>query len=169
MNRATLLLASIVFALSAASARAAEDHSKHGPSTQPPAAPAESPHEGHATESEEEASQPDEHAGHATQEHVTRDEPTESERNHVPPEPPQHPMHDMSNEEMIELMQMDDMSAFGMVLLDQLEWREVENHDALVWDAQAWYGNDYTKLWLKSEGGRVAGEYELYGDRKSVV
>ena len=168
MNRSALLLASILFALGEASARAAEDHSKHRPSTQPPTTHEESPHEGHETESEE-ASQPDEHAGHATQEHVTRDEPTESERNHVPPEPPQHPMHDMSNEEMIELMQMDDMSTFGMVLLDQLEWSEVENRDALAWDAQAWYGNDYTKLWLKSEGERVAGEYEgraeLYFDR----
>lgn len=97
------------------------------------------------------------------------DVPTESESNHVPPEPPQHPMHDMSNEEMIELMQMDDTSTFGRVLLDQFEWREIEGRDALAWDAQAWYGNDYHKLWLKSEGKRVAGEFEgraeLYLDR----
>ncbi|MGH8241093.1 MAG: copper resistance protein B, partial [Steroidobacteraceae bacterium] len=78
-------------------------------------------------------------------------------------------MHDMSNEEMIELMQMDDTSTFGMVLLDQLEWRQIDDRDALAWDAQAWYGNDFSKLWLKSEGERVAGEYEgraeLYLDR----
>lgn len=95
--------------------------------------------------------------------------PTESERAHIAPDPPQQPMHEMSNEEMIELMQMDDASAVGMLLFDQLEWREVEDHDALAWDAHAWYGNDYTKLWLKSEGAQVAGEAEgraeLYLDR----
>ncbi len=111
----------------------------------------------------------DEHAGHAMHEQPSRDEPTQSERNHVPPDPPQHPMHDMSNEEMIELMQMDDTAAVGMVLFDQLEWQEVDDRDALIWDAQAWYGNDFTKLWLKSAGERVAGEYdgraELYVDR----
>lgn len=113
--------------------------------------------------------QHDEHSGHAMHGQATRDEPTESERNHIPPDPPQHPMHDMSNEEMIELMQMDDTSAFGMVLLDQLEWQRIDDRDALVWDAQAWYGNDFTRLWLKSEGERVAGELdgraELYLDR----
>ena len=78
-------------------------------------------------------------------------------------------MHDMSNEQMIELMQMDDTSTFGMLLLDQLEWREVDNRDALAWDAQAWYVNDFIKLWLKTEGERVSGECggraELYLDR----
>jgi copper resistance protein B len=168
VSRFALLFASFAFALSVAPARGAEDHSAHRPAAQPPATDEHSSHEGHATESKE-ASQHDEHSGHAMPERKTRGEPTESERNHVPPDPPQHPMHDMSNAEMIELMQMDDMSSFGMVLLDQLEWREVEDRDALVWDAQAWYGNDYTKLWLKSQGERVAGEHEgraeLYLDR----
>jgi copper resistance protein B len=112
----------------------------------------------------------EDHSAHQhSHEHAMPDEPTESERNHVPPDPPQHVMHDMSNEEMLERMQMDDTSAFGMFRMDQLEWQEVDDRDALVWDAQAWYGNDFTKLWLKSEGERVAGEYdgraELYVNR----
>jgi copper resistance protein B len=97
------------------------------------------------------------------------DEPTESERNHVPPPPPEHPMHDMSNEDMIALMQMDDTAAFGMVLLDQLEWREDGDDSPLAWDAQAWYGNDFTKLWLKTEGEHASGDnegrVEIYLDR----
>ncbi len=97
---------------------------------------------------------------HSPHQQTAPDEPTESERNHIPPDPPQHPMHEVSNEQMIELMQMDDTATFGIVQLDQLEWRRVDDRDALAWDAQAWYGNDFTKLWLKSEGERVAGEYE---------
>jgi copper resistance protein B len=30
----------------------------------------------------------------------------------------------------------------------------------LAWDGRAWYGNDYDKLMLKSEGQRLDGEYE---------
>ena len=60
---------------------------------------------------------------HSTDKHVS-DEPTESERAHVPPDPPQHFMGDMSKEHMIELMQMEDDAPFGMALLDQLEWRD---------------------------------------------
>lgn len=93
----------------------------------------------------------------------------ESERNHVPPALPQHPMRAMSSQEMIDLMQMDDTSAFSSVLVDQLEWRNADGRDAASWDGQAWYGNDYAKLRLKSEGERVAGDYEgrgeLYWDR----
>ncbi len=69
-------------------------------------------------------------------------------------------MHDVSNEEMIELMQMEDNAPYSMWLLDQFEWREIEDENALVWDAQAWYGTDYNKAWLKTEGERVGGAYE---------
>jgi len=149
MKSAAILLVAAAFTLSARGALGAEVHSAH----QRPEPPA----------------QTDEHAGHAMHEQATSDQPTQSERNHIPPDPPQHPMPDMSNEEMIELMQMDDTASVGMLLFDQLEWRQIENRDALVWDAEAWYGNDHGKLWLKSEGERVAGESEgraeLYLDR----
>ncbi len=88
------------------------------------------------------------------------DQPTESERAHVPPPPPQHVMGDMSDAEMAELMDMDDNAGFGMVLMDQLEWRDTDDGNALAWDGRAWYGNDYDKLLLKSEGERMDGEYE---------
>jgi copper resistance protein B len=88
------------------------------------------------------------------------DQPTQSEARHVPPDPPQHAMHVMSEEEMTELMGMDDTSAVGTVRFDQLEWRQVDGANALYWDAQGWYGNDYDKVWIKSEGERVKGEVE---------
>lgn len=89
-----------------------------------------------------------------------KDEPTESERRHVPPDPPQHEMGAMSNAEMIELMAMDDNGKFGMVMLDQFEWRKVDREEALAVEGNAWYGNDYNKAWFKAEGEIIAGEYE---------
>jgi copper resistance protein B len=97
------------------------------------------------------------HAGH------------ESERAHVAPDPPQHPLHEMSNERMIELMQMEDDAPFSMLLLDELEWHEKNLEDAVHWDAEAFYGTDYNKAWLRSEGNRIGGDYEglaeLFWDR----
>lgn len=43
------------------------------------------------------------------------------------------------------------------MLLDRLEYRVQKGADAQFWDAQGWYGGDYNKLWLKSEGQTVAG------------
>lgn len=137
MNRSIVLFIAVILVLGAGLVQGAEDHSVHQQHSVQP--------------------QADEHAQHAA---AARDEPTESEKKHVPPDPPQHPMNDMSNEEMIELMDMDDTAAFGRVLLDQFEWREIDNNDALQWDGQLWYGNDYNKAWFKSEGERIAGDYE---------
>ena len=39
------------------------------------------------------------------------------------------------------------------ILLDRLEAQLGEGRDSYAWDAQAWYGGDIDKLWLKSEGG----------------
>ncbi len=50
-------------------------------------------------------------------------------------------------------MQMDDAAPFGKVMLDQLEWRDAGGGEGRgAWDAQAWYGGDYDKLWVKTEG-----------------
>jgi copper resistance protein B len=131
VNRWAITIVALLFA-SARLTNAAEEHSAHQQSeTQP---------------------QADEHASHG--------EATESELRHVPPLPPQHPMPEMSNERMIELMEMDDTAAFGKVLLDQLEWRDIDGNNGLFWDGQAWYGRDFNKLWLKSEGESVSGESE---------
>lgn len=45
----------------------------------------------------------------------------------------------------------------GMALIDRIEggWGD---EDTYVWDAQGWYGSDWNKLWLKTEGEGVQGE-----------
>jgi len=50
------------------------------------------------------------------------------------------------------LMGMDDTAAVGKVMVDQLESQSGSAGTALAWDGQAWYGGDYNKLWLKTEG-----------------
>ena len=55
------------------------------------------------------------------------------------------------------MMQMDDRERTGMVLFDQLEWRNTAEGNAAAWDAEGWYGGDNNKVWLRSEGERVAG------------
>jgi copper resistance protein B len=61
--------------------------------------------------------------------------------------------HSMPYREMVRVMQMDDTAAVGKVLLDQLEWRGGgPGNGRAAWDVQAWYGGDYNKLRVKSEG-----------------
>jgi copper resistance protein B len=43
-------------------------------------------------------------------------------------------MPDVSKERMIELMRMEDDAPFGMIVLDQFEWREVDEQDAQAWE-----------------------------------
>jgi copper resistance protein B len=62
----------------------------------------------------------------------------------------------MSYREMTRMMEMDDAGAFGRLLVDQFEWRAGDGANGPGWDAQAWYGTDYNKLWLKTEGLRLA-------------
>ena len=69
---------------------------------------------------------------------------------HVPPDAPAHSLGPMSSAEMIEMMAMDDAARYGNVVVDQLEWRE--HDDAFGWEASAWYGGDYNKLLIESEG-----------------
>jgi copper resistance protein B len=84
------------------------------------------------------------------------DAPQDSQA-HVPPDPPQHLMGDMPYAQMTAMMQMDDTARTGTVLIDQLEWRNTGAGNALAWDATGWYGGDTDKVWLRSEGERVAG------------
>jgi copper resistance protein B len=130
----------IALVLNAAAALSAEDHSQHVEPIDP-------------------------HARHQQ----AQSEATESERAHVPPSPPTLVMESMSNERMIELMQMEDDSPLGMIAIDEIEWREADDQDAQAWDAYAWYGTDYHKVWIKTEGERkeeeTAGRVELLWDR----
>jgi copper resistance protein B len=159
MKQRALWLVAIAGIASVTAVRATEDHSEHQPQQFPSEAP--DPHAQHRP-----ATQHEEHAQHRQ---PAADQPTESERAHVAPAPPQLVMGDMSNERMIELMQMEDNASVGMLLIDQVEWRKVDNEDVQAWEIQAWYGTDYNKLWLKTEGERVdndsSGRVELLWDR----
>jgi copper resistance protein B len=88
---------------------------------------------------------------------MPNDPGTASEAAHVPPDPPQHPMGDILYPQMAAMMQMDDRERTGMVLFDQLEWRNAAEGNALAWDTEAWYGGDINKVWLRTEGERAAG------------
>jgi copper resistance protein B len=85
------------------------------------------------------------------------DEGTASERAHVPPDPAQNLMGDMPYPRMAALMQMDDTASISMLLFDRLEYRNTGGGNALTWDVEGWYGGDSNKVWLRSEGERVAG------------
>lgn len=50
-----------------------------------------------------------------------------------------------------------DMQPFTFLQLDRLEYRSQSGRDLRVWDAQAWFGGDLDKLWLKTEGGNEVG------------
>lgn len=70
---------------------------------------------------------------------------------HVPPDPPQNEFPHQSYEQMVEMMRMDDTERYGRITVDQLEWQNADHAD-IGWDMQAFYGGDYHKLWLKTEG-----------------
>lgn len=106
------------------------------------------------------------HADHAGQAAALTD--NTSEREHVAPAPPQLQMHDMPPSRMTDMMGMNDRALFGQVLVDQLEWRSSNGKDIQSWDAEAWYGSDYTKLWLKTEGERSGGDIRHAGSELLV-
>lgn len=81
----------------------------------------------------------------------------EAQDSHLAPDTPQNSMSDMPYKQMSAMMQMDDTAPTAKVLFDQLEWRNTAEGSAAVWDAEAWYGGDDNKLWLRSEGERVGG------------
>ena len=57
-------------------------------------------------------------------------------------------------------MDMADNAPLGMLLIDQLEAFHGRDGSGQRWDAEAWYGNDLDKLWLRSEGDRRRGTLE---------
>ncbi len=54
-------------------------------------------------------------------------------------------------------MDMADDRRFGKVLINQLEWTHADGVSGQAWDAYAWYGGDFNRLLLRSEGARSAG------------
>jgi copper resistance protein B len=91
-------------------------------------------------------------------------------RAHSPPDPPEQTLGSMSPEEMTQMMQMDDSHRFGTILFDQLEWQTSAAQRTGAWDAEAWYGGDLDKVWLRTEGlyndaGGSSASAELLWDR----
>jgi copper resistance protein B len=68
---------------------------------------------------------------------------------------------------MSDVMQMNDDAAFGMVKFDELE-HAFANGNPVMWEGDAWYGGDFDKVWLRSEGehedGRLDAKTELFWD-----
>jgi copper resistance protein B len=54
-------------------------------------------------------------------------------------------------------MEMDDNARIGTLLADQLEAFHGRDGNGQHWDVEGHYGNDYDKLWLRSEGERSGG------------
>lgn len=54
-------------------------------------------------------------------------------------------------------MDMADNQRFGKVLINQLEATRADGITGQAWDAYAWYGGDFDRLLLRSEGARSAG------------
>ena len=57
-------------------------------------------------------------------------------------------------------MDMADDRRFGKVLINQLEWTHADGVGGQAWEAQAWYGTDFNRLLLRSEGARSAGHLQ---------
>jgi copper resistance protein B len=50
-----------------------------------------------------------------------------------------------------------DQQPFAFLLLDRFEYQAKKGRDGGEWDVQGWFGGDYNKLWLKSQGQQVVG------------
>lgn len=55
-------------------------------------------------------------------------------------------------------MPLKDDSTFSLLLLDRFEYGDSDDGNSRLWDAQGWYGGDYNKLWIKTEGEGPTGE-----------
>lgn len=51
--------------------------------------------------------------------------------------------------------QEEEAAIFTLVEAEQLEYRTGRGDDTANWEAQAWIGGDYDKLWFKTQGDRV--------------
>lgn len=80
-----------------------------------------------------------------------------STREHVPPAAPSSTPALASHDSMSATMGMDDSAPYGLIRFDRAEYRQGE---AFGWDADGWYGGDYDRLWLKTEGERGHGEWD---------
>jgi copper resistance protein B len=54
------------------------------------------------------------------------------------------------------------------VLLDRFEYRAGKGRDGFAWDGDAWFGGDYDRLWLKSEGEGAFGQRLEHGEAQAL-
>lgn len=54
-------------------------------------------------------------------------------------------------------MDMADDALLGMLLVDRLEAFHDQRANGQAWEAEGWYGGDFDKLWIRSEGERSRG------------
>lgn len=163
------------------SGSAGEDHSGHtmpsDPSTgESPPANDHSAHQQAEGPPDTSAEQADAHAGHA--EPVASDDPHAAHGSAdaavpapsaPPPEAlsgPEHAADAYFGETAMALARGDLARMHGAVpayrvLIDRLEARLTDDADTYLVDAQAWYGGDIDKLWIKAEGeGVFEGDFE---------
>lgn len=145
-----------------------DPHAGHAaPEQAVPADQAADPHAGHNPVPAEVAPAPaDPHAGHAAGAPQSIANPPAG-----PPPPeafsgPEHgadlfyPEPQMAEGRKVLVGEHGDIPVYR-VLLDQMEVRLEDGRDSYEWDAQAWYGGDIDKLWLKTEGhGEFGGDIE---------
>jgi copper resistance protein B len=101
---------------------------------------------------------------------VADDDGASNGSGHVAPPPPASVMPDMPYAQMAAIMDMNDAGRLGQIVVDQWELRDNGAARGGVWEAQGWYGDDYDKLVVRSEGdwpsGKPAqGRVELLWDR----
>lgn len=61
-------------------------------------------------------------------------------------------------------MEQTDRLVFGKVLLDEFEFLSGNEGEGFAWSGQANYGNDANKLWLRTQGLKVPGEWDATTD-----
>jgi copper resistance protein B len=89
---------------------------------------------------------------------------------HVAPPAPATVMPDMPSAQMAAIMDMNDAGRVGQIVIDQWELRDNGAARGGVWQAEGWYGGDYDKLVVRSEGdwpsgAPAQGRAELLWDR----
>jgi copper resistance protein B len=70
---------------------------------------------------------------------------------------------------MAQSMEMNDAAPLGMLWFDQAEWRALSQPNGLAWQGEGWYGGDYDKAWMRTEGapephGAEGARAELFWD-----
>nr|CBX27647.1 Copper resistance protein B [uncultured Desulfobacterium sp.] len=64
-------------------------------------------------------------------------------------------------QESFDMQPVHDNEIFAVFRTDRLEYQTGEGKDTLLWDVQAWVGEDYNKLWFKSEGTWLTGKKKI--------